>query len=515
VAKEAREFENWIDRTVAYFSPARGLLRTQYRLAYEAARKGRRQDGWLPTNMSSNAEIAAVSADLRNMARSLVRDNPHAKKGLGVLVTNKVGTGILAQADGNNVRLNDRVGDRWKRWCDRADITGKLDFYGDQGLTERSRAESGEVLVKFVPVRMADRFDVPFRLQVIEADFIDTLKMQRFTDTHYIRNGIEYENNQPVAYWLFDEHPGENSAINIRRSVQSIRTPAEDVLHLFKPLRPGQTRGITDFAAVILRLRALDDYDDAEVMRKKIAACLAAFVTTAGGGLATTLLPSEAAQDGSGRRIETFRPGMIAYPRPGESVTVADPTPSTGYREFSSVQLHAIAAGLEIPYELLTNDLSELNYSSLRGGLVQFKAQVEADQWQILVPQLLAPVWTRFMQELAAVDGTVDPATPATFTPPRFSLLDPAKEVPAMVLSLLSGIDSYPNVIRREGYDWLEKLDEIQEFKKAVDERGLVLTSDGRKNVGISSQRVEPKPVGAPTPPKPPAATPPAASKAA
>jgi hypothetical protein len=33
-----------------------------------------------------------------------------------------------------------------------------------------------------------------------------------------------------------------------------------------------------------------------------------------------------------------------------------------------------------------------------------------------------------------------------------------------MVQALEAGIESYPNLQRREGYDWREKLDEIREF---------------------------------------------------
>ena len=53
------------------------------------------------------------------------------------------------------------------------------------------------------------------------------------------------------------------------------------MLHLFDRLRPGQVRGVPWFAPVILKLRDLDEYDDAELVRKKIEACFAAFVTGA------------------------------------------------------------------------------------------------------------------------------------------------------------------------------------------------------------------------------------------
>jgi capsid protein len=56
------------------------------------------------------------------------------------------------------------------------------------------------------------------------------------------------------------------------------------------------------------------------------------------------------------------------------------------------VQLHAIAAGVGLTYELLTGDLSQVNYSSIRAGLLEFRRRMEALQWQLLVPGLCRPV---------------------------------------------------------------------------------------------------------------------------
>ena len=55
------------------------------------------------------------------------------------------------------------------------------------------------------------------------------------------------------------------------------------------------------------------------------------------------------------------------------------------------VQLHAIAAALDLPYELLTGDLSQVNFSSARVGLIEFRRRVRQIQKQVIVPQLCLP----------------------------------------------------------------------------------------------------------------------------
>lgn len=493
---------SWLDRAIAYVSPVRGATRAQARavmqaLAYDGAKTGRRTDGWITGTTSADAEIGVYGDVMRERARDLVRNNPHAAKGLAVIVSNKIGTGILCGPDPSqmvrpNQRLLKTITDLWTRWIDTCDLTGRLDLYGIQSLAERTRAEAGEALIRFVNVPARKKGDFPLRLQVLEPDMLDSAQHRALDDGSVILRGIEYVRGVPVAYWLFDVHPGDDGIAGRRSSLTSSRVLASEVLHYYKPLRAGQRRGITDFAPVILRLRALDDYDDAEVMRKKVAACLAAFVTTPGGLPGSSL--AAVTTDAKGQ-VETLYPGMVGYLKPGENVVMNDPKPSADYGSFNKVQLHAIAAGLGLPYELLTGDLSEVTYTSHRGGLVQFRGMVEADQWQLVIPQICQPIWSRFLREAAIFDGAISPDTPAVFTPPRFGLLDPAKEIPALVQSIQSGIDSYQNVVRREGYDPMAKLEEIEAFQTHVRERGISLSS-------IPTLSAPAAPTSSPTPPE-------------
>src|SRR5262245_54500303 len=148
--------------------------------------------------------------------------------------------------------------------------------------------------------------------------------------------------------------------------------------------------------------------------------------------------------------------------------------PSRDYREFMTVELHAIASGLGIPHELLTGDLREVSYTSHRGGLVQFRASVEADQWQLVIPQLCRPIWDRFVRDSEMSPGLT---VPVKFTPPRFGLLDPAKEVPAMIQAIQGGLRSWTDTIRREGDDPRKVLDEIERERAEFEERGITLSS--------------------------------------
>ena len=117
------------------------------------------------------------------------------------------------------------------------------------------------------------------------------------------------------------------------------------------------------------------------------------------------------------------------------------------------VQLHAIAAGIGLTYELLTGDLSQVNYSSIRAGLLEFRRRMEALQWQLLVPGLCRPVWQRFVATAQAI-GVLPPGTiEAEWTAPRFEAVDPLKDIQADILAVRGGLMTLKEAIARQGYD--------------------------------------------------------------
>ncbi len=172
---------------------------------------------------------------------------------------------------------------------------------------------------------------------------------------------------------------------------------------------------------------------------------------------------------------------MIEYLAPGKDVRFASPSAAGGYAEYMRVQLHAIAAGLGLTYELLTGDLTQVNYSSIRAGLIEFRRRMEALQWQLLVPGLCRPVWRRFVATAQAAGALPAGAVEAEWTAPRFEAVDPLKDVQADILAVRAGLMTLKEAIARQGYDPAQVLAEIAETNAALDLLGIVLDTDPRK----------------------------------
>ena len=475
---------NWLDRAVGYVSPRAGLRRARTRAAmavlgrgYDGARVGRRTEGWTAPGTAANAELASALPRLRDRARDLVRNNPYAAKGIAALVSNLVGTGIVARARAGSERRNAETDRLWTRFVSECDADGRTDFHGLQALAARTMVESGEVLVRLRPRRLADGFAIPLQLQILEGDQLDSGRTGELAGGGFVHQGIEFDAlGRRVAYWLFPVHPGEVASFR-RLRLESRRVPADSVCHVFERLRPGQERGVPSLAPVILRLRDLDEYDDAELVRKKIEACFAAFVLD--GDDAEPL--GTAREEGAGRRVESFEPGMIEYLPAGRDVRFAAPAVSGGYPEYMRLQLHAVAAGLGLTYELLTGDLSQVNYSSIRAGLIEFRRRVEALQWQVLIPCLCAPVWRRFVTIGQAIGALPADDIGVEWTAPRFEAVDPLKDAKADIMAVRAGFMTLKEAIARNGYDPGEVLAEIAATNTLLDRLGLVLDTDPRR----------------------------------
>jgi lambda family phage portal protein len=435
----------------------------------------------MTTGNSANAEISVALAKLRERSRDLVRNNAYAARAVAEVVGHAIGTGITAQARTGDKVLDAEISRAWSVWIDECDADGQLDFYGLQALIARTVFESGECLVRFRQRREGDGLTVPLQLQVLEPDYLDHTKTQK-TDTGYIIQGVEFDLvGRRIFYWLYGQHPGDVVQTGVRggASLQSIRVPASEVLHIYRKDRPGQVRGVPWLAPVMIVLRDLDEYEEAELVRKKIEACFAAFVTQPSGPDGPPIAP--VAPDVSGKRVETFEPGMIEYLKPGEEITFASPSPSAGYRDYIAAKQAQIATGLQLTYEQLTGDLSRVNYSSYRAGLLSFRSGIEAFRWLTFIPMFCAPVWSRWVAVAYAAGAIPVPYAQADWTPPGFGSVDPYKDAIATLTRLRTGTMTLRQAIAEQGFDPDAQLEQIEEINRILDERGIVLDCDPRR----------------------------------
>lgn len=478
---------NFIEKAISIISPSTAAARAAniFRLQmfnenmekrkYDAGGQSRRTAGWWSSGSSAKSEVANAIYLLRNRSRELVRNNPNAKKAIRVIATNTVGSGIRPSIDPNVSKLQlNKLKKAWKLWAEstECDFDGMHSIYGLQKLVMMSVAESGECLV-LKKVNTDITAVIPFQLQVLEADYIDLNKSYiQLKDGGKIINGIQFDKRgKKEGYWLYDIHPGDQYAPNMVSMFHS----SEDVMHVFYVERPGQHRGVPFSHPIMIKLRDFDDYEDAELMKQKVASCFAAFVQDN-----TEITPGTDANTVMNERIQ---PGIIEHLPPGKEVTFANPPSKEGYADYSRQTLLQVAAGYGISYEALTGNLKDVNFSSGRMGWLEMQRQITDWQENMIIPQFCDKSWLWFM-EGCAINGITKPKLPVSWTVPRREMIDPAKETEGIKTAMRNGLISYPEAIRQQGYEPEEVLAEIKEWMDKFASMGLQLDCDPRYDKG-------------------------------
>lgn len=231
--------------------------------------------------------------------------------------------------------------------------------------------------------------------------------------------------------------------------------PLKDVIHLYEIERPSQGRGVPDSASTMTTQKDFGDYMDAELLGKKAAACFGAIVQK--GELPET----DPTQD-ENNQLEELQPGAIQYLQPGETIHFPTLPQNPGLTDFVKVQLRAIAAGYLMPYENLTGDLSNVTFISGRLGQMDFKKQVEYWQHTMFIPKFCERVFQWFVEGAKiALDLPEDLEAVGSWTAPRWQMMDPGKEITAMLLEVQAGFATWSEKVRENGYDPDEVLQEM------------------------------------------------------
>lgn len=460
---------------------------------HEAAGRGRRSLAWMPGNPGAVAAMLATHTDLRIKSRDLVRRNAWAQAALDAFVANAVGTGIKPQSLSGDDQFKADVQALWRDWTEEADAAGQTDFYGLQALACRSMLEGGECLIRLRPRRPEDGLAVPLQLQLLESEHLPIHLNTDLPSRNVVRSGIEFDAlGRRVAYHLYRSHPedGRLAPMSGQGGMDTVRIDAREIIHLYRVLRPGQIRGEPWLSRALVKLNELDQYDDAELVRKKTAAMFAGFVTRQNP---EDNLMGEGAANADGIALAGLEPGTLQILEPGEDIKFSDPADVGGsYSEFLRTQFRAVAAAIGITYEQLTGDLTGVNYSSIRAGLLEFRRRCEMVQHSVLVHQMCRPVWAAWMKQ-AVLAGALDAPGFARGGPARrrqylavkwipqgWQWVDPEKEYKAMLLAIRAGLMSRSEAISSNGYD-AEDIDrEIAADNQRADGLGLIFDSDPR-----------------------------------
>jgi lambda family phage portal protein len=458
-----------LESLIATMAPGWAAERARARASYErnriaadrlrgfnAAAQSRRLDDWRAITDTGATDPAQHLATIRARSRELRRNNPYWESAINGIVGHTVGHGIRAAITHPRRPVAQRLQKSWDSWAKSGlvDVSGTMNWYALQSLVMETLVESGECLVRRVLAG-----DGTLCLMVLSPDYLCSDRDGRTDGNTETIGGVEVnDDGAPVAYHLYRRLTGR----------ESVRVPASEIAHVYRVQRPGQLRGIPWVAPVFTRLVHWDDFEDAELARQKVSACFG------------VLYHGEMA--GDAELPERIEPGMIEQLPPGTDVDLVSPPAAPGIEPFSRITLRAVASGLGITYELLTGDLSGVNFSSARMGHLTMMKNVRRWQTHILIERLCQRVFAWWAQAEALKPGGQEALRAiAEWTPPAREQIDPEKETRAAVARVRGGLAAWSDVAREQGRDPEQLAQTIADDNKRFDALGIVLDCDPRK----------------------------------
>ncbi len=453
---------------------------------YEGTQTTRLTLDWIASILSADQEIRGSIRLLRARGRELSRNNPVAKNYLNLLANNVIGPkGIdyqaqVRNANGNlNSQLNQKIKTAWTDWIKKGNCTadGKLSLRALTDLVIRNIATDGEAFIRLIPGFPGNAHK--FALQLIDPDQVDPYMFQypqnvgpQKRGEHEIRFGIEIDEwGRPVAYWVTKGHPSD-----LGGSLDAERIEAQYIIHLYDPHRVNQTRGITWFSAVMFELRMLGGYIEAELVAARTGAAKMGFFKYNDASAFQAESPEKPFRmDAQPGVIETLPPGMDFQEWSPEH-------PSSAFPNFVITLLRQVATGLGVSYNALASDLTGVNYSSMRSGLL-----IERELWrklqQWIIEAFLQPVFENWIK-MALLSGelVLDSRDPSKFLagkwePRGWQWVDPLKDVQAAILGIGAGLTSRAAVVGEKGDDVEEIFEALKEENELAEEYDIEIAT--------------------------------------
>lgn len=473
---------NILERAIEYISPEAAVRRESFRQTlalqrkYDAGGNGNRLKGVDRSTRSAAAETIDSLGKLRGFSRNLEENNEYIQQAIKVRANNIIGTGIRPAAFHENKKQEAIAKSLWIEYLESTDcsLTGRMNIYMMMHQAEKAMERDGEVLV----VRRYDNDKkslLPFKIQMLEADYL--AEVTKELDSGFIIQGVEYNlMGKIVAYHIHTTHPGQ-SILSLGYDIK--RVPQKDVIHLFDEERPGQVRGVPKGVQCFVKAKDLSEYEDAQLIRQKIASCFVGAITSTNtaGALANS----------KDRKKERMEPGMFQYLGVGETLEFGSPPRVDGYGEYTKSHVMKIAVAYNVTYESISSDYSNSNFSSSRLGWIESNASFSHTQNMIFIPNFCNRVWG-WMIDAGILTGKLRFSVAASWTPPRRQMIDPSKETKAIIEALRAGITSWQEVCRETGWDVEQLKKELAEDAANWDLLKLLPTSDAR----FDTNRVDP-----------------------
>ena len=457
------------------------------RRSFEAAAINRMTESWLATANSIDQDLRGNLDRLRARSRDLAQNNDYVRKFLNMVARNVVGPNGFAlqvramDGPGQPDRLaNQTIETHFAAWgrMGVCEVSGRMSFTDLCRAAVRAVARDGEALLIEAEGGAAAN-DYGYALQLLDIARLDTrLNRAAVKGRNAIRMGVEIDSVQrPVAYWILTSNPGDGIYTQGQRHQ---RVTADRVIHLFLPDRVEQTRGFPWLHTAMLRLHHLKGYEEAAIIASRVGAAKMGWWVSPDGN------PPVGEEDpATGDFITDAEPGSFDVAPTGYDLRTFDPAyPHAQYEMFVRACLRGLSSGLDVSYHSLANDLENVNYSSVRSGVLE-----ERDQWMTLqgwfIEAFLRRVYERWLEQallkgaLTMPNGSALPLRKRDkwrvhqWQGRRWSWVDPLKDTQAAVVAIQNGLKSRRAVAAEQGVDIEEVFTQLAVEAALAAEHGI------------------------------------------
>lgn len=474
---------SFVDNIIAFMSPSWAYKREAYRQGYEELKKSydagsydKSNQNWRVMNESAELTDRGSRDNVRARARDLERNSDIMNSVVGAFKRNIIGGGYHMQAKTGDPALNDAIERAWKKWCKKqnCDVTGTQSFNQIIRMAvERKKIDGGILFVK----RYTQEGFVPFQLQMIEVDELDSTQVKPKKAGNKVVGGIEYNAyNKPQGYFI------RQYGIDGYSMTEPVFIEAKDVIFYFTKKRPSQLREMSDMTPTITRIRDLNEFVTSISVKQRIEACLSVFIkrvlpNTVGIGRTNSGTEQRTSYEG-----KTLVPGMIKELNAGDEIQVVNPNgQAADATSFTKLQQRLVGAGQGISYEAVSRDMSESNYSSARQGLIEDELTFKEDK-ELLI-EILDEIYETFLISLVLAKVVDIPGFWSSkekymshewIQEPK-AWIDPKKESDANKTALQTGQKTYKQIAAENGQDWRAQIDDMAEVLEYGKEKGIDL----------------------------------------
>ena len=429
---------------------------------------------WNAQSKSPHEDISENLEVLRERSRDLYSGGgPLGRGAIDRITLNALGAGLKlnVRIDPSALSMSEQQAAQWASqteamfdyWASSksAHSGHELNFYELQVLALKSILLDGDVLVLL-------EYAPNLSIRLIESERIMTPPNR---DNRLIDEGVELdERGDVIAYHVANRNP--NAELTGQKYLDWVRLEAgKGIMHLFQRERIGQHRGVPFLAPVIVQLKQLSRYTEAELMAAVVSGMYSVFFEHPVKGDGMIGQDDYASEQGYGETsgleglsTEMMYGSVIDLPDGVKASSLSPGRPNQNFGQFIESLAHQIGGTLGIPEELLFLHFTA-SYSASRGALLE--AWKVFKYWRVWFSEnFCQPIYEAWLEE-EIMRGRIEAPlylkddyhahlySWASWVGPSQGQLNPVQEVQAAVMKIENNLSTYQRECGElTGEDW-------------------------------------------------------------